>query len=95
MLLEVRARMVEVAMKPMLTTRVITFSCSSLGVFFSAPCQMSRVRTVDMVISPQSMVDMTAASTAAIIRAHTTAGSSLRITLKKALLPAALYLNAP
>ena len=95
MLLADRARAVEVAMKPILTPNVIFFNWASVGFFFSVPCQISRVNTVDIVIRPQSMVDMQAARTAAIISAQTMAGSSIRMTSKKALFPVAPYLKEP
>ena len=95
MLLADRARAVEVAMKPILTPSVIFFNWASVGFFFSVPCQISRVNTVDIVIRPQSMVDMQAARTAAMISAQTMAGSSIRMTSKNALFPEAPYLKEP
>ncbi len=95
MLLADRASAVDTPINATLTPSVIFFRCASLGVFFSAPCQMSRVSTVDIVIRPQSMVDMTAAMTAATIRAQGSAGSSFRITTKKAWEPVAPYLKFP
>ena len=92
---EVRARIVEEPINRMLITRVIFFNCFSEGFLCRAPCQISLVKTVDIVISPQSIVDITAARTAAMIKAQTMAGSSFKITSKKALFPLALYLYAP
>ena len=95
MLPEERARIVEDPINRMLITRVIFFNCFSEGFLCRAPCQISLVKTVDIVISPQSIVDITAASTAAIIRAQTIAGSTFKITSKKAPFLLSFYAYAP
>ncbi len=83
MLEEARARAVDVPIKAIFTNRVIFLSSSSLGFFLRVPCYISLVSTVDMVISPASIVDMTAAKTAAIIRAQTRGGAGI-VTLGEA-----------
>ena len=89
MLLKVRARTSAMPLATTLTTLEKVLSCFSLAFLFSTMVQISRTRIADSMIRPPSIVDMTAAKAAAMIRAATTGDSSLRITVKKAELPEA------